>query len=823
MAATEPDRSHSLTVESVRQDVRYALRTLRRSPGFTAAALVTLALGIGANTAMFSVVHAVLLRPLPYPEPERIVQLVRRHPGSLGEGHTGRRYLFFRDHLQVEALAAWRGATGINLVAGQAAEFVQAMPVSKEFFDVFGVRPAIGTTFTADHDRLEGPAAAILGHGLWMRRFGGDPGIVGSTIVLGDRAHVVLGVMPASFAVLQPPDLYVPLQPSLTGPGGGFNYTVAARLRRGTSVAQANANAESVWHAMKAEFPGTVLRDELPSGVEPLQKTLARGVQPGLLTLFGAVLLLLLIACANTANLMLARASVRGREMALRAALGAGRRRIVRQLLTESVLLSLAGGALGGLLAYWLVPVLLGLTPPNLRLYQDVRLDPTVLLVTLAVAAGTGMLFGLAPALALSRTDLVEAFKDDGTRSVGSGRGAWLRPVLVVAEIAVCTVLLVGAGLLVKTFTRLSAVDPGFDPAGIVTARMSLQGARYAAPDAYLPFFEQGLDRLRRIPGVRAAAVVNGVPIERGLNLNVDILDLVEPDGRLRYENALTDWRYASTDYFATMGIPIVAGRGFEAGDRAGAPPVAVVNEEFARRFFAGTPAIGRRLRVFDSDGAIEIVGVARDVREQGLTRPLPPLMYVPVTQANPAGVRAAHTYFQMSWVVRVDAPGPALERDMREALRTLDPAQPFSSFRTMEEVKSAAVDTQRFHMVLLTAFAGVGLLLAAAGVYGVVAYAAAQRTREFGIRMALGAPRARILESVIGHGARLAAAGVGLGMAASIASRRVLDAFVWGVSTLDPSTFVTVAIALPAIAMVASLVPALRAVRLDPTRALRD
>jgi putative ABC transport system permease protein len=814
----------SSALDSLLQDVRFAARVLQRSPGFTAAAILTLALGIGANTAIFSVVHAVLLRPLPYPEPERIVQLVRRHPGSDGAGQTGRRYLFFRDHLKnVAALAAWREPTGINLVDSQSAEFVRAMPVSKEFFDVIGVRPAIGTGFAAEHDRVGGPAAAILSHGLWIRRFGGNPGVVGTSILLGERSHIVLGVMPPGFSFLQPSDVYVPLQPSLTGPGGGFNYGVAARLGGAATIGHTDAEAAAVWRVMRAEFPEAIIRNELPSGFVPLHANLAKDVRPALLTMLGAVALLLVIACANTANLLLARASGRGREMALRAALGAGRARIVRQLLTESVLLSMAGAGVGSALAYWAVPILLALTPPGMRLYQDVRLDSTVLLVTLSLAIATGILFGLAPAVSLSRTDLVEAFKEDGTTTVGSMRSAFVRRTLVVAEVALCMLLLVAAGLLIKTFMRMSAVDPGFDPTGIVTARMSLQSDRYVTPAAYLRLFDDGLERLRRIPGVRAAAVVNGVPIERGLNLNVDILDVRDTDGKMRFEDALTDWRYASTGYFATMGIPIVAGRGFDESDRLGAPPIAVVNEAFVRRFFKGQSAIGQRIRVFDSDGSIEIVGVAKDVREQGLTRPLPPLMYVPVQQANPAGVRAAHTYFQMSWVVKTAAAGSAPEREMREALRSVDPKLAFSAFRTMEEVKEGAVDTQHHQMVLLSVFAGIGLLLAAAGVYGVVAYSAAQRTREFGIRMALGAPRSRIVRSVVAQGASLSLLGVVAGIAGAVPSSRLLDRFVWGVSTLDPSTFAVVALMLVSIAILASAIPAVRAIRQNPVRALRE
>jgi putative ABC transport system permease protein len=810
-------------LESLVQDARYGVRMLLRAPGFAIAALLTLALGIGANTAIFSVVNAVLLRPLPFPEPDRIVQLVRHHPWGLGDGQTGRRYLFFREHANVGPMAAWRNPTGINLVTREGAEFVRARPVSKEFFDVFGVRPALGTVFTDEHDRAGGPDAAILSHELWVRQFSSDPAAIGAAMLLGERAYVVLGVMPAAFSVLGPADVYVPLRPGTTGPGGGFNYAVAVRLPAGVTVVQANARAASTWQAMSQEFPREILRDEMPSGFEPFQQNSVKAVQPALLTMLGAVGLLLVIACANTANLLLARAAGRGREMCVRAALGAARGRIVRQLLTESVLLSVAGAAIGVALAYMSVPALLALTPPGFRVYQDVRLDVTVLLVALSAAVATGILFGLAPAVSLARTDLVGAFKEDGTRSVGGRRAAWLRRTLVVSEVGLCMLLLVSAGLLVRTFIKMSAIDPGFDPTRLLTARMSLQGERYATREAYTQFFAEGLERLRRIPGVRAAAIVNGVPIERGLNLNVDILDIVDAGGKMRFEDALTDWRYVSSDYFSTMAIPIVAGRGFDERDRAGTSPVALVNETFSRRFFNDVEPLGQHIRVFDSDGSIEVVGIVKDVREGSLTaRPLP-VMYVPFAQANPAGVRASHTYFPMSWVVRADATGPSLEHAIREALRSLDPRQPFSVFRTMDEVKSAAVREQRFQMTLLTVLAGIGLLLATAGVYGVVSYSAAQRTREFGIRMALGAPRTLILRTVIRGGATLAIVGVGLGIAASFASASVIEKFLWGVSPLDPLTLASVAILLVGVAVLASLVPALRAVRLNPVTALRE
>jgi predicted permease len=464
------------------------------------------------------------------------------------------------------------------------------------------------------------------------------------------------------------------------------------------------------------------------------------------------------------------------------------------------------------------VPALVTLTPSTYTVYQDVRVDLSVLVTMLGVSMATGLVFGLTPAMSLSRRDVVDAIKQDGIRTTAGHRSAWLRHGLVVIEVALCMVLLVGAGLLIQTFIRMRAIDPGFDPGGLVTARMSLQSERYATTSDVNRFFDQALERIRRIPGVQSAAVVNGVPIERGLNLNVDVLD-----GPELIERAVVDWRYASIEYFATMRIPIVSGRGFNSGDRVGAPPITVVNEEFGRRFLKGTNPIGHHVRVFRDDGSIEIVGVAKDLREGRLTgRPIP-LMYVPVEQANIAGIRASHTYFPMSWVVRTSAPTGGIIRSLRDAMRATDPKQPFSAFATMDEVKAASMSDQTFQMTLLSGLAAVGLLLACAGIYGLMAYLVAQRSREFGIRLALGASRFRLLKTVLRQGIILASIGTVAGTSAALALNRSLQNFVYGVGTTDPFTYGCVALLLIATAALASFVPALRAVRLNPVAALRE
>ena len=801
------------------QDVRYGVRTLLRTPGFTAAALLTLALGIGANTAIFSVVNAVLLRPLPYPHPERLVNLVWRTPTLDNAGFTGSQYLAYRDSLRsVEALTATVGAGSFNLVTGDRAEFVGGLFISKEYFKVYGVTPAFGGPFLDEHDRTDGPLVLILSHALWQRAFGEDPGVVGKTISLGDKPYSILGVMPESFIPPARADVFLPLRPSNSGRGSGSNYTVVGRLVAGVSVEQASAEAAAVFTTRAAELKQEVDPSKVTLAFTGTQALSAAPIRPALLMMLSAVGLLLLIACANTASLLLARASGRGREIALRAALGARRGRIIRQLITESLLLSVAGASIGLALAYWSVPALLALTPPEYRVTEEVSIDATVLAVTMGLALLTGLVFGLAPALTVTRQNLVDAFRDDSGRTTSSKSSAWLRRVLVTGEVALCMLLLVGAGLLIQTFARLRAVDPGFDPTNVLTARMSLQGERYAKPEDLNRLYDQGLERIRQIPGVRAAAVANGIPIERALNLNVDVLD-----GPKKVERAVVDWRYATSEYFQAMGIPIVAGRGFTLEDRLGAQPVAVVSQEFVKRFLDGQHPLGKHISVYKADGAMQIVGVVADLKEGSLKRRPIPVMYVPVAQIHEQAIRTTHSYFQVSWIVRADNPGAALIRQIEDALRAVDSRQPFTAFRTMDEVKGRAVAVERFQMTLLAAFAGIGLLLAAAGIYGLLAYTVAQRTREFGIRLALGASRSRLVVSVIRSGAVLAIIGVALGAGAAAALAKTMQGFVWGVSTLDVSTFVSVALVLVAVAILASLVPAMRAVRLDPVRALRE
>jgi putative ABC transport system permease protein len=804
-------------IETALLDIRYGTRALLRTPGFTLAALLTLALGIGANSAIFSVVNAVLLKPIPYADPDRIVQMFRNNRG-LQAGLDARRFQFYQEQMKsFEALTAWRG-TAFNMFTGQIAEYLPALAVSKEYFRVFGGTPVHGRTFAPEEDLPNGPDVVILTHGLWRRSFGSNPSVVGTTVSLGDKPYEVVGVMPEEFDSLRDIELYVPLKPSPTGPGGGFNYTVAGRLNQGITGDQANAESELSFAAFMAALPPNVkLAKEGPPWFLPYQESLARSVRPALLMMLGAVGMLLLIACANTASLLVARACGRSREMSVRAALGAGRSRIIRQLVTESIPLFVVGGLLGVALAYWTLPALLAMAPEGYLPTTRVRIDWTVLAVTLGASVLTGLLFGLVPALSASRQDLVGAFKDDVTRTTFSRHSNWMRRALVVAEISLCMLLLVGAGLLIQTFMRLRAVDVGFDSTNVLTARMSLTGERYSTADAVNRLYEQGLERLRGIPGVQSAAVVNSIPIEQGLNLNFDKVETRE------VEFHLTDWRYATFDYFNTLGVSVVQGRAFNDRDGRGAPRVAIVSEQFAHRYYPAANPIGRQVVLFEADGPIEIVGIVKDLRDGGLTGRVPAVMYVPVTQASDAAIRTSHLYFQASWVVRTAGASPGLRERITEELRAIDPRQPITAFRSIDEVKARAMQTESFQMTLLSVFAAIGLSLAAAGIYGLVAYSVAQRTREIGIRMALGASRWRILVSVLRQGAILAVIGVLVGSVMAAAMTRTLQSFVFGVSTLHAATFLIVAAILVVVAVVASFVPSLRALRLNPVTALRQ
>ena len=812
------------------QDVKYGWRALRAQPGFTLAAVVALALGIGATTAIFSVVNSVLWRSLPYPEAGRLVMVWDRNPkiqvGFDDLPVTGGWFArFSQEARSFEAVAAMTGAS-YNLSGAETPDRLSGARVSADFFRVMGVGPVIGRAFTAEEDEPGREHVAVISHALWQSRFGGDPGIIGKTLLLDGRGYTVIGVMPAgfefpragelpSFFELAPrAQLWTPI--ALTRDQrhnfGSHYFAALGRLGADVGVAQAQAEVDAVNRRLAEENPD---REGWGGAVLPLQEQIVGAARAALMVMVGAVGLVLLISCANVANLLLARALGREREIAIRAALGAGRGRLVRQLLTESLLLALAGGAAGVLLALWGVDLLPSLGPGDLPRLEEIRVDGRVLGFTLAVSLLTGALFGLAPALQLSRPDLGEVLKEGG-RGAGDGpRRRRLRGLLVVTEIAVSLVLLVGAGLLVRSFARLTRVSPGFDPEQVVTMKLTRPGPRFggARPDA--EFFRQAVERVAALPGVESAAVASHLPLagsEEIDDFTVEGMPPARPSDRPK-----ADVRVISPDYFRAMGMALRAGRAFDERDDEQARGVTIVSEGLARRFFPGQEPLGKRLNRGDVSREADwltIVGVVAEVRHSALGAEPRPQLYVPNRQLP---------WASMSLVVRAAGDPLSAVPAIRRAVWEVNPNQPVTEVKLMRDYLTASVAPRRFQMLLLSVFAGVALALAAVGIYGVISYSVSRRTREIGVRLALGATPVDIVRLVLRQGAVLMLAGLALGMAAGAAATRLLSSLLYGVSATDPLTFAGVTLLLAVVALAACYLPARRATKIDPLAALRQ
>jgi predicted permease len=810
--------------DEIARDLRYAARVLRKSPTFTAAAVATLALCIGANTAIFSVVDAVLLRPLPYPQPERLFSVARHFQGKGSDGYQtnlwGSAWEAVRDHATyLDAAVFSDGSMGVNFAAGGRVEYVKQQRVSAGFFRVLGVAPLIGREFLADEDRNGGPAVTLLSYALWQRAFRADPSIVGQEVTLRGEPHKVVGVLPANFQSIVPADLWTPLRPSRDGEGGGSNYAIVARLRPDAAWAQANGQIEAIGAPLLRKYgqePSTRLQ------LISFQRGLTVYVRQPLMILWAAVGLVLLIGCVNIAGLLLARAAGRTREMATRMALGSGRAALIRQMLAESVLLGLCGGAAGAFLGWLGVKALKILTPVGLNVWQTVELDWRVLAATGCVSIAAGILFGLYPALAASRLEIRAALGEAG-RGVAGGRNPWPRRLLVASEVALGVVLLVGAGLLIRTFAHLSGLNPGFDVGHVITAELSLQDARYATSQSVNQLFEQSLARMRELPGVDSAAVALSLPYERALNTMFQRLD-----GRhLDKESQIANMFYITPEYFRVLRIPVLRGRGFTAADSSTAAPTAVVSEAFVKMYIRDDEPIGRHLDL-DGGGRREIVGVVGDVQQQsgwGDGSPLAPMpdIYIPAAQTEGKALQLVHTWFSPSWIVRTSGPAQGTIAGMQRAIQAVDPQLPFAGFHTMEDVRYRSLAEERFQAVLLGALAGLALLLAAVGIYGLIANSVAERARELGIRLALGATVPRAIRAVALPGVALALAGVVVGSVLAGFAAQLLRHLVWGVRPGDPLTFVAVALGLLGVAAAASFLPALRVTRLNPAETLRQ
>lgn len=797
------------------QDLRFAIRTFAKQPGFAVIAIVTLALGIGANSAIFSVINGVLLKSLPFKQPENIVKLWESMQGG------------FQGTVSVPNLKDWREQNSVftkiaafqyqnfGLQSKDAPERVRAATVSPEFFDVLGVQPQIGRTIAEGEDQEGKHRVAVLGHQLWQSKFAGDRDIAGKTILLGGENYTVIGVMPASFRYpSRTTDLWVPLlisPQSATARGSHFLFGLA-RLKPGVTFAQAQEQMSTIARRIEQQNPSQQTGRSVL--LIQAQEEIVRSIRPALLVLLVAVGFVLLISCTNVANLLLARAATRRREIAIRLALGAGRVRLLRQLLTESALLSLLGGALGLVIAYWGVQVLVKLATGVLPRANEVTLDGRVVAFTVLLSLLTGIVFGLAPALQATKADLQNDLKE-GSAAAGNQQRNWLRSLLVVGEIAAALVLLVGASLLIKSFARLQQTESGLQSENVLTAGLSLPDSKYKTPESINQFHKQMLDRVSSLPGVQSAGIISKLPLQEwGYNGSIQIEGQAPPPPGSRSQ--FVEFRAVSPDYFRSLGIPLRAGRLIDNRDQATTASVIVVNEALVHQFLSGQDPIGKSITL-GSPNKYQIVGVVGSVKQSGLVQASRPEMYWPYTQSPDTGLTSS-----VALVVRATGDPAGLTSAVRNAVLSVDPGQPIHNVQTMDEVIANSVSDRRLNTLLLTLFAGIALSLAMIGVYSVMSYLVVQNTREIGIRIALGAQVRDVLRLVVGQGMVLASIGVGIGLALSFALTRLMEGLLFGVAATDVMVFTSAPLLLLVVALFACYLPAWRATKVDPIFALR-
>ncbi len=804
-------------METLWQDVRYGARMLAKSPAFTLVAIVMLALAIGANTAIFSVVYSVLLRTFPYSEPERIVMVWEQRPkeGNFKNVVSPADYLDWRAQNQVfEYIAAYTQQSADVIGAGEP-ERVPAGIGTADFFRVLGVQPHLGRLFREGDDQQGNHRVVVLSHGLWQRKFGADPAIIGRKVNLSGADHEVIGILPASFRFPYPAEMWAPFPfpPNFQQVRGAHFLFVFARLKPGMTLEQAQAGMATLSAQMQQRNPEP-WNEGHAAKVVALREELTGDIQPMLLVLFGAVGFVVLIACANVANLLLARGAARQREVSIRSAMGAGRGRLIRQLLVESTLLSFAAAGIGVLLALWSTDAIKLLIPRNVVTLglTDFSVNAPVLWFTLLLSIATSLLFGLLPAMQATRHDIIESLKAGGRTATHARARKRLRGALVVAEIGLSLVLLAGAGLMVRTLMELYAVHPGFRSEGVLTAGMVVPRSRYRENTRILQFHQEMLARIRAIPGVLSAGAVSHLPMS-----GQDSRTGIAPDGRERRPDEpprRMHHREVSVGYFETMGIPLKEGRLLDERDTAQSAPVMVINEAGARRYWPGESAVGHFVIVGGNEEIKrEVVGVVGDVKHWGLDNPVNPEMYIPITQEPTPFV---------TLMIRTAGEPLSFVPALREQVRALDADLPISAPQTMDDVIAASESQRKFFLTLMTAFAGLALVLAGLGIYAVMAYNVTQRTHEIGVRMALGAQTMDVGRLIVGEGARLAVVGIALGAAGALALTHLLKNLLYGVTATDPLTFALVPLLLATVALAACAIPARRAAKVDPVVALR-